>query len=140
MHRLFPPFLGGTAAIGLLLVRIAAGLALMMHGWPKIQNPTAWMPGGFPPYALAAAAVAEFVGGACLIVGLITPLWAAAAAGTMCVAISFHANKGDPYLSKGGASYELAVAYLAICLLLVLTGPGKLSIDAVLFGKRKATL
>ena len=46
-------------------VRLVAGTAFVLHGWPKIQNPTGWMGPDAPvPGALqAAAAVAEFGGG-----------------------------------------------------------------------------
>ena len=34
-----------------------------------------------------------------------------------------------------GQSFELPLAYLAIALLLLLVGPGRLSVDAFLFGR-----
>ncbi|MDH3815238.1 MAG: DoxX family protein, partial [Acidobacteriota bacterium] len=36
--------------ISLLLIRVVAGLAFMLHGWGKIQNPFGWMgPDAFAP-------------------------------------------------------------------------------------------
>jgi hypothetical protein len=32
--RLFPAFLGGPGAVGLLVLRLVAGTAMMLHGWP----------------------------------------------------------------------------------------------------------
>ena len=43
MHRLFPRFQTGPQAVALLILRFVTGCAFILHGWPKIQNPTAWM-------------------------------------------------------------------------------------------------
>src|SRR5690348_14503048 len=43
MPRLFPAFLGGPGAVGILVLRLAAGTAMIFHGWPKIQHATSWM-------------------------------------------------------------------------------------------------
>jgi len=138
MRRLFfAGFPGGTTGLGLLLVRLATGAAFIMHGLPKIQNPTGWMPGGaVPGYLQLAAAVAEFGGGIALIVGLLTPVATLLLIGTMCVAIfQYHIPQGHPFVAVGKPSFELALAYLANSLLLLLAGPGKLSLDALFFGR-----
>ena len=46
----------------------------------------------------------------------------------------------DPFVAgpSGGPSWELAAVYLSIAVLLLLSGPGCLSADACLFGKRPA--
>jgi hypothetical protein len=41
--RLFPQFVGGLGAPGLLVLRLVAGAAMMSHGWPKIQHAISWM-------------------------------------------------------------------------------------------------
>jgi putative oxidoreductase len=43
MRRLFPNFIGGFGALALLLIRLVMGIAFVLHGWPKIQNPMGWM-------------------------------------------------------------------------------------------------
>jgi hypothetical protein len=69
MHRIFPPFVCGLGAIGLLILRVATGLAFVMHGWGKLQSPMGpfhWMDQmpDAPPGAIQALAVlAEFGGG-----------------------------------------------------------------------------
>lgn len=139
--RLFPRWVDNPGAIGLLLVRIVAGAAFILHGWPKIQAPLHWMdafaPGQAPPAAQALAAVAEFGGGIGLILGLLTPLWSLLLVGTMGVAIgTVHLAQGHPFVGgPGEPSFELAAVYLAVSLLLLLVGPGRLSLDAVLFGR-----
>jgi putative oxidoreductase len=133
MRKLFPGFLDGAPAVGLLFLRLFAGVALMMHGWGKIQKPTGWMgpDSTVPSFLQALAALGEFGGGLGLILGLLTPI---AALGVMCVmfvAAYSHILRGDAFV--GG--WELAGLYFVVSLMLVLTGPGVLSLDSALFGR-----
>lgn len=128
------------ADLALLLIRVVAGLAFTMHGWGKIQNPFGWMgPEGFASGIFQAlAAISEFGGGLAWILGLLTLLASFGIASTMAVAFSFHAfMRGDPFVSMtGGPASELAALYLSIALLLMATGPGRFSLDRMLFGPR----
>lgn len=133
--KLFPPFLGGRPAIGLLGLRVVSGSAMAIHGSSKIQNPFGWAGDRFPAPAQAIAAVCEFFGGICLAAGLITPVAAAGILATMLVAASTHVLKGQPFVGKGG-SYELAAVHGAIAFAIALVGPGTLSVDNALFAKR----
>ncbi len=50
-RSLFPEFVRGRGAIGLLILRVAVGAAFVFHGWFKITSPggmTAWMGPGAP--------------------------------------------------------------------------------------------
>jgi putative oxidoreductase len=136
LKRLFAvPDGSSRLAIGLFILRVVAGLAMATHGWGKIKNPMHWMDKApNPPHAIfqLLAAVSEFFGGLAIAAGLLTPLAALGIACTMCVAIYTHVAKGDAF--KG---YELAVLYLAASLALMIGGPGKLSADALLFGKKR---
>lgn len=127
-----------AADLALLLLRVIAGLAFMMHGWPKIQNPFGWMgPDGFAPAILQAlAALSEFGGGVAWTLGLMTRLASVGIASTMAVAFWTHAfMRGDPFVSKtGGPAFELASIYFGIALVLLALGPGRYSIDRKLFG------
>ena len=143
MQWIFPPFVGGRGAVGLLVLRLVAGAAMMLHGWPKIQHATSWMGPDAPvPGALQAmAAVAEFGGGLCWILGLLTPMASFLILCTMAVATWMaHLSQGHPFVATtpGGPSYEPALGYLAIAVALMLVGPGRLSLDALVFGRRKA--
>jgi putative oxidoreductase len=126
--------------VALLLIRVVAGLAFMLHGWGKIQNPFGWMgPDAFAPGVFQAlAAVSEFGGGLAWVLGLLTPLAALGIASTMSVAFYVHAiMRGDPFIaSGGGGAYELATVYFCIAVLLIALGPGRLSLDRALFGSR----
>jgi putative oxidoreductase len=140
MDRLYASFVTGPGAVGLLVLRVAVGAAFMLHGWPKIQNPFGWMPpaAGMPGFLQALAALSEFGGGLAWILGLLTPIASLGILCTMAVAAYTHFSRGDPFVASGGGpSYELALAYFAVALTLMLVGPGALSLDALLFGKKQ---
>jgi putative oxidoreductase len=140
MRRLFRTFISGWGAAALLLVRVVMGAAFILHGWPKIQNPTAWMNamGGesVPSFLQALAAIAEFGGGIALVLGLLTPL---AALGILCQMVAalvlVHFPRADPFVATGGPSYELPLIYLALAVLFLIVGPGRWSLDALLFAR-----
>ncbi len=127
-------------SVGLLMLRLVAGLAFMFHGWGKIQHPMSWagpdskIPGVF----LLLAAISEFGGGLAWMLGLLTPLASFGLLCTMTVAVWMHAVVlGDPFASTGKGSYEPAAVYWCISLLLILAGPGRLSLDRVVFGPKE---
>lgn len=123
----------GRGAVGLLALRIVAGLAFVLHGWGKIQHPFTWMgPDATMPGILQAlAAVSEFGGGLAWILGALTPLFSLGILCTMAVATYTHAIvRGDPFVGHD-SSYELALVYLCIAVLFLLLGPGRFSVDAL---------
>lgn len=127
-----PPPPTKRANVGLLLLRLVAGLAFMFHGWSKIQNPFAWMGAEAPVPGIlqALAALSEFGGGLAWILGALVPLASLGLFFTMAVAVHFHAVvQGDPFVGRG-ASYELALLYLVIAVLMLTVGPGQYSVDA----------
>ena len=133
---LYGEHFGVPASVGLLAVRIAVGAALMLHGRPKIENPLAWMGAeGLPGVLQGAAAVAEFGGGAALVVGLLTRPFALLIAITMATAACMvHISAGHAFVAKAPApSWELAGVYFAVAVQFLLTGPGRISLDALLF-------
>lgn len=145
MIRLFTPLrLSVPVSAGLLVLRLVAGLAFVYHGYGKIQNPFGWMgpDAGMPGVLQALAAVSEFGGGPAWMVGLLTPLASFGLACTMTVAVWLHAAVlHDPFVSlTGGRSFELAALYLCMAVLLLLAGPGRFSVDRVVFGEKEKSI
>lgn len=138
MKFLFGKFQEGRFAFGLLLLRVVTGAAFMFHGFPKIQHAFTWMGphAATPWYMQGLGAFAEFGGGLGLIVGLLTPI---AAFGIMCNMIvaltTVLLPMGVPFVATkaGQNSWELAALYLVIAIVIILFGPGKISLDAKLF-------
>ena len=93
-----------------------------------------------PGFLQAVAALSEFGGGIGLVLGLLSPLASFLLACTMIVAIgTVHLPHGDPFVSPtGGRSWELAASYLAAALTVLLAGPGRLSLDYLLFGRHSS--
>jgi putative oxidoreductase len=129
---------GRLGSVGLLSLRLVVGAAFILHGWTKIHNPMGWMgpEAAVPGILQALAALSEFGGGMALIVGLLTRLASLGIAAVMIVAIGMvHVPMGHPFVSRGGPSWELAAVYLACMILFLLLGPGRFSLDALLFSK-----
>lgn len=142
MKRFFTvPEQSGFGSLGLLVLRFVAGLAFMLHGWGKIQNPFGWMgpEAPVPGFLQFLAALSEFGGGLAWILGLLTPLASLGILCTMAVAVSAHAFQfKDPFVASGPGqgSYEPAAVYFCVALVLIAVGPGRFSADRQLFGPR----
>ena len=139
------------ASVGLFFVRIVVGVAFAFHGFPKIINPAGWMRDHsltvpfsgiaipIPPELQATVAVVEFLGGILLVIGLLTRFWALALCIDMVVAFVFaELPHGTPFVGGGGHTLEPNLTYMVVTFMILLTGPGAVSLDAVLFGPRRA--
>lgn len=154
MRNVLAPYLPGSASAGLFFVRIMVGLAFVFHGYPKITNPLAWMGtkmltvpwtgasiGPLPDWLQAIVAFVEFFGGVALIFGILTRFAAFALFIDMVVACLFvELPHGVPFVASGH-TLEPSLAYLVTTLMIVLSGPGAVSLDAAMVrpGPTKAT-
>ena len=83
------------------------------------------------------AAVSEFGGGVAWIIGALVPLASFGLFCTMAVAVHMHMIvKGDPFVGKDG-SYEAGLIYLVFAVTMLVTGPGKFSLDHFVFKSKK---
>ena len=127
-------------ALALLIVRIGIGIAFMVHGFPKLFMggavglskglAAAGIPGGVGAAYLAA--LAEFLGGMTLIAGVLFRPTTVVLAFTMLVALIFHLNHGDKFVTYSHA-LESGILFVS----LTIAGPGKFSVDHRLFGTQR---
>jgi putative oxidoreductase len=140
MSMLYRDRLDAPASFAMLALRLVAGSAFVLHGSGKITNAFGWMgpEAPVPGFLQALAALSEFGGGLAWIVGVLVPLASLGILCTMAVAMQFHIGRGDPFVAQGpGPAWEPAALYFAIALLLLLAGPGRLSIDRALFHRAR---
>lgn len=122
---------------GITVLRVIVGIIFLAHGWQKLFglgfHGTAGMFAGIgiplPAVSSAVVTLVELLGGAALVIGLLTR-WAAALNGfDMIVAILLvHLKNG--FLKPGGFEHPLTL--LGACIALVLLGPGAASVDGAL--------
>ena len=130
-----------TNQLAPVILRLVLGVIFIGHGWGKLFGEgnragfAGWLGsmGLEPSYLLAiAAGLAETLGGALLIVGLLTRLAASSLVIVMLVAIGFvHMDAG--MFGKGG--YEFQLLLLAGVVTLLIQGAGKLSVDEMIYKK-----
>lgn len=129
---------------GLAVLRVGTGLMIALgHGLSKVWGPNGLGPGpafvdgveamGFPVPMMSAwmAALAEFLGGLLIALGLLTRPAALVLIGNMAVA-AFIAHANDPVFTSGGRAKEMALLYLLPFILLACTGGGRFSADRML--------
>ncbi|MBI4880051.1 MAG: DoxX family protein [Planctomycetes bacterium] len=146
----------GPSRVGPLILRLAAGAALVYHGYQKLFGAEPFdafvekvrglnlpLAGAAPPEILAhVAAWGALAGGALLILGFVTRFAALVNACTLvvciwkcCLGADLLAGIRTSYAYPAG--YEYPLLLLAAALALVFTGPGTLSIDGILVGRRR---
>ncbi len=121
MQRLYSTFPTGKPGIGLLLLRLAAGCALIVERLQLLRP--------IPPSPLLEINVVLILIGICICLGLWTPVMAGLdGAAELLMTVS------DP----GRYESHLLLAILGISLAML--GPGAWSIDALLFGRKRITV
>ena len=123
------------AAYSPLPIRIIAGIAFIIHGIPKLSN----IPGtehffsnmiGLPAAMAPIVGLLEVIGGIALIVGVLTRI------ASILFIIEMIGSTIIAKLSKGFVGgYELDLLLLSIAVSLILSGPGRVSIEWNLIGR-----
>jgi len=130
-----------TISVGLLILRLVAGLTLAAHGMQKLgwfggasfsKTMQAMQKQGFKPtwFWTSLTILGEVGGGLSLAFGFLTPLGAAGAAGAMFMAIVKAHWKHGFWNRDHGLEFPLQL--LASSLAIGLMGPGNYSMDTLL--------
>jgi putative oxidoreductase len=132
-----------SLALGLLILRLVAGLTIAAHGTQKLFG---WFEGpgfnkmakgfqnqGFKPalFWVFLVILGEFGGGLSVVFGFLTPLGAAGMFGAMFMAIFKSHWKNGFWNSKRGLEFPLSLLTISVAIGII--GPGIYSLDA-LFG------
>ena len=131
MQRLFSTFPHGSPGVGLLLLRAGASGALIAHAAACLANRHA------ASWGTWAVGVMAVLTGALLLVGLMTPFAGVLGAlGSAGVALSWFPS---PAPSTSGA-HAVDLLLMVVTAAIALLGPGAISVDAALFGRREITI
>jgi len=129
-------YLNRLQPLGLLVMRVVLGVIMVAHAWQKVtggRNLTATVSSwGWPWWLGYVSTYTELIGGALLVVGLLTRVWGLGLTINMVVAIwKVHWKNG--LIGQGSIEFPLALA--AIAFALIWLGAGPLSIDYLFFGE-----
>ncbi|HET8839573.1 MAG TPA: DoxX family protein [Flavobacteriaceae bacterium] len=119
--------------VALLIARVAIGLMMLTHGWPKLQQLFGGEPiqfasvfGMSETLSLVMAVFAEVICSLLLILGLATRLAVIPLIVTMLIAV-LHIHGADPFSVK-----ETGTLFLLVFVILLIMGSGKYSVDAII--------
>lgn len=132
MKLLTTRYNSGAFNLALLLLRLGFGILIVHHGYDKLIHFSMYETrfvsflGLSANVSLGLVVFAEFFGGILIILGLLTRLACIPLIITMAVAL-FKAHSGD-FFGMG----EMATLYLTAYVVLLLTGPGRISVDGMI--------
>ena len=124
--------------IAALVLRLAVGGTMIAHGWNhafgggRLPGTARWFESiGIRPgrvHALSATGT-ELGAGALLVLGLLTPLAAAAVVGTMTVALVANHRKNGFFIFRPGEGYEYVLMITLVACAIGALGAGDWSLD-----------
>lgn len=128
LKRLFSTFPDGLPGLGLLLLRLTAGLNAFFQGAGFLVSL------GTPPWTVWLIGLIDVVSGISLLIGLMTP----AAAVLLVLGATGAGLPLFPPLTSGPFGVKVAlVNMIALAVTVFFVGPGAFSLDAYLFGRRE---
>lgn len=133
MRKLFSAnFTSGAVSFSMLVLRVMFGLLMLTHGWPKLINFASLQHKFADPFGVGKTAslgmvvFAEVFCSVFLILGLLTRLAVIPLIVCMSVAaFMIHANDAIEVKEK-------ALLYLTAYVVILFTGPGKVSMDGLI--------
>jgi len=138
---IFQPATTRQASIALTVLRVITGVVFIAHGAQKLfVYGLAGVSGGFaqmgvpmPTISAVLVTFLEFFGGIGLVIGLLTRLIALGLVVDMLGAIAFVHFANGFFLPKG---YEFVLMLMVASLVLVVGGPGRLSVDNMIANRQ----
>jgi putative oxidoreductase len=127
LQRLFSTFPSGWPGVGLLLLRIAAGATACVQG-------LLYLSGGEALSVTTLIGLLALAGGSAMILGFLTPI-AGGLVGLGTIALQLWRMPAPPGSLLHPALPAIIIAIVAVSVVLI--GPGAMSIDARLFGRRE---
>ncbi len=128
LQRLFSSFPGGCPGAGLLLLRAAIGIITIIQGTLYLANP------GNVTLGIGTIGLLSIASGVLLLIGFLTPIASALAGlGTLGTALAWF-----PAATQNLFDARLPTLFgVIMSAAIVLLGPGAVSLDARLFGRRE---
>jgi uncharacterized membrane protein YphA (DoxX/SURF4 family) len=131
LHRLFSAFPAGLPGVGLLLLRVVVGAALVAHGVLCVVSSER------VTLVVSVSFAILLLSGICLLIGFLTPILSLVA-GLEGLGIAF---SWSPLQLLSPFESKLALApIIAISAAIALLGPGAFSLDARLFGWKEIVI
>jgi uncharacterized membrane protein YphA (DoxX/SURF4 family) len=131
LQRLFSAFPGRWPGAGLLVLRIAVGLAAVGQGYACITG------AGWPAIPAVATGLLAITAGGLLGIGFLTPC----AGALVVVGCAVLAQPWLPVLASEDSPEGWAALFVgAVAAALVPLGPGAFSLDARIFGRREIVI
>lgn len=122
---------GKLADIAFMGLRSAIGVIFILHGYSKIGNDgfIGWIGSmGIPPEMGIIIAMGELIPGILIIIGVLSRISASILSIIMLGAI-FHVKGAASITGEGGV--ELDLILLASCLVVIVMGPGRVSLSHI---------
>ncbi len=131
LHRLFSAFPSGLPGVGLLLLRVVVGAALVAHGVLCLASSDRIT------LVVSVSTALLLLSGGCLLIGFLTPILSLLA-GLECLGIVW---SWFPFQLLSPFESKLALApVIAMSAAIALLGPGAFSLDARLFGWKEIVI
>ena len=141
-----------SASLGMLLARLPVGAFFLIAGYDKLRGgiekfvdavsssatPPPWAPPGSVHTFLHVLPFLEVAVGALLLLGLLTRVGALIASLMVLSFIVGYTHLHGVSASDQSLPFHPNLIYLGLLLALVFVGPGRFSLDGVLFGRKKA--
>jgi uncharacterized membrane protein YphA (DoxX/SURF4 family) len=131
LHRLFSAFPAGLPGVGLLLLRVVVGAALVAHGVLCLVSSDRIT------LVVSVSTALLLLSGGCLLIGFLTPILSLLG-GLECLGIVW---SWFPFQLLSPFESKLALApIIAMSIAIALLGPGAFSLDARLFGWKEIVI